>query len=230
MQRFIIVNKYSLYEPTMRAEKQTSEVRKRQIARAAMALIAGQGMKGLSVASVARKVGLVPSALYRHFKGKEEILKATIALVRDLLLENVRVVRERSGVPLEQLRFLLMRHIQMVREFQAIPRIVFSEEISASHPLRKEAIYKMIAEYLGQVAEIIIQGQRLGQINPGLDPETVSVMFLGLVQPPVILWYLSNGKFEVTNQAEKSWQIFKKAIQGEEPKTGFRKKGVSKRP
>jgi AcrR family transcriptional regulator len=211
----------------MRAEKQTSEVRRRQIARAAMALIAGQGMKGLSVASVARKVGLVPSALYRHFKGKEEILEATIDLVRDLLLENVQVVRQESNRPLEQLRLLLMRHIQMVREFQAIPRIVFSEEISASHPLRKEAIYKILTEYLGQVAEIIIQGQRLGQINPALDPKTISVMFLGIVQPPIVLWYLSNGKFKVTNQAEKAWKIFKKAIQAEEPRAvSLKKKGL----
>ena len=214
----------------MRAEKQTSEVRKEQIARAAMALIAGQGMKGLSVASVARKVGLVPSALYRHFKGKEEILKATMELVRDLLLENVRVVREQSDRPLEQLRFLLMRHIQMVQEFQAIPRIVFSEEISASHPLRKEVVYKIITEYLGQVVEIIIQGQRLGQIKPALDPKTVSVLFVGLVQPPVVLWYLSNGKFEVIKQAERAWEIFRQAIQAEEPTAVSRKKGGMKRP
>ena len=213
----------------MRAEKQTSEVRKRQIAKAAMALIAGQGMKGLSVASVARKVGLVPSALYRHFKGKEEILEATIELVRDLLLENVRVVCRESNRPLEQLRLLLMRHIQMVREFQAIPRIVFSEEISASYPLRKEAIYKILTEYLGQVAEIIIQGQRLGQINPALDPKTISVMFLGIVQPPIVLWYLSNGKFEVTKQAERGWEIFKQAIQTENLKTvPFRSKALQR--
>ena len=211
----------------MRAEKQTSQVRREQIARAAMALIAGQGMKGLSVVSMARKVGLVPSALYRHFKGKEEILGETIELVRDLLLENVRVVRQKSNRPLEQLRLLLMRHIQMVREFQAIPRIVFSEEISASHPLRKEAIYKILTEYLGRVAEIIIQGQRLGQINPALDPKTLSVLFLGVVQPPVVLWYLSNGQFEATNQAEKAWKIFKKAIQAEKPKAvSLKKKAI----
>jgi AcrR family transcriptional regulator len=201
----------------MRAEKQTSEIRKEQIARAAMALIAGQGMKGLSVASVARRVGLVPSALYRHFKGKEEILEATIGLVRNLVLENVRIVRRESGSPLKQLQLLLMRHIQMVREFQAIPRIVFSEEITASHPLRKEAIYKIIKEFLGQITGIIAQGQKLGQINPRLNPETVSVMFLGIVQPPIILWYLSNGKFKVKKQAEQAWKVFQRTLQVENP-------------
>ncbi len=208
----------------MRAEKQNSKIRKKQIAGAAMALIAGEGMKGLSVASVARRVGLVPSALYRHFRGKEEILEATIDLVRDLMLENVRIVRQESDQPLEQLRFLLKRHIQMVREFQAIPRIVFSDEVSASHPLRKKAIYKILQEFLGQITGIIVQGQRLGQINPRLNPETLSVMFLGIVQPPIILWYLSNGKFEVKEQAERSWKIFRRSIQAETSRAGSHKK------
>ena len=57
-----------------------------------------------------------------------------------------------------QLKRLMMRHIQMIQEFQAIPRIVFSDEISASHPLRRTAIYKIIREILGQVAEIVATG------------------------------------------------------------------------
>ena len=199
----------------MRAEKQNSETRRRQIAAAAMGLIAHQGVKGLSVAAVARKVGLVPSALYRHFKGKEEILEATIELVRDLIAENVRSVRRESPLPLDQLKRLVMRHIKMIQEFQAIPRIVFSDEISASHPLRRTTIHKIIREILGQVAEMVGQGQRQGQINPDLSPETVSVMFLGLVQPPAILWYLSQGKFDVSKHIKKAWPVFKKAIQAE---------------
>ncbi|MFH0789709.1 MAG: TetR/AcrR family transcriptional regulator [Pseudomonadota bacterium] len=214
----------------MRAEKQHSQVRQEQIARAAMTLIAGQGMKGLSVASVARRVGLVPSALYRHFKGKEEILEATAGLVRGLLMENVRAVRRESRLPLEQLRLLLMRHIQMVQEFQAIPRIIFSDEILSARPQRRTVIFKIIQEFLGQVADIVTQGKRLGQINPGLNPETVAVMFLGLVQPPVALWVLSNGKFEVTKHTEKAWRIFRSAIQTQNSQTESRKKRPSKGP
>jgi AcrR family transcriptional regulator len=196
----------------MRAEKQHSEVRRDQIVRAAMALIADQGLKGLSVAAVARRVGIVPSALYRHFKGKEEILEATRGLVRDLLMENLQAVRRETSLPLEQLRLLLVRHIQMAREFQAIPRIIFSDELLSTHPRRKTALYKIIQEFLKQVADIIAQGQRLNQIDPHLDPETVSVLFLGIVQPPIILWHLSDGRFDLTNHVEKAWPIFKVAL------------------
>ena len=213
----------------MRAEKQTSEIRKRQIAGAAMSLIARQGVKGLSVAAVARKVGLVPSALYRHFKGKEEILESTIELVRDLIAENVRSARQESPRPLIQLKRLMMRHIRMIQEFQAIPRIVFSDEISASHPLRRTTIYKIIREILGQVADIIQQGQKIGQIKPGLDPGTVSVIYLGLIQPPAILWYLSQGKFDVSKHIKKAWPIFEKAVKIEAPLASPFKNKISKK-
>jgi AcrR family transcriptional regulator len=213
----------------MRAEKLTSEIRKKQIARVALGIIARQGVKGLSVAAVARQVGLVPSALYRHFKGKGEILDTTLEMIRELVLENVRSVRRESSQPLDQLKRLMMRHIRMIQEFQAIPRIIFSDEISASHPLRRTAIYKIIQEILGQVAEMIAQGQRQGQIKSDLGPETVSVMFLGLVQPPAILWYLSQGKFDALKHIKKAWPIFEKAVKIDFPAVGPSKKKISKK-
>jgi AcrR family transcriptional regulator len=205
----------------MRAKKQNSEIRRRQIAAAAMGLIARQGIKGLSVASVARKVGVVPSALYRHFKGKEEILEATLGLIQDLIKENVHLVRKESLSPLEQLKLLMMRHLKMIQEFQAIPRIIFSDEVSSSHPLRRTAMYKIIQRILNQVAKLIAEGQHLGQIKPDLNPDTVSVIFLGLVQPPAILWYLSQGKFDVLKHMKKAWPIFEKAVMAEPPLAVF---------
>lgn len=196
----------------MRAEKLTGEIRRRQIATAALNLIARQGIKGLSVASVALKVGVVPSALYRHFKGKEQILEATLGLIQDLIKENIRRVRRESISPLEQLKLLMMRHLEMIREFQAIPRIIFSDEISSSNPLRRAALYKIIQRILKQVAQLIAEGQHLGQIKPDLNPDTVSVLFLGLVQPPAILWYLSQGKFALSKHIKMAWPIFEKAV------------------
>jgi AcrR family transcriptional regulator len=214
----------------MRAAKQNSETRKRQIAGAAMALIARQGVKGLSVAALARKVGLVPSALYRHYKGKEEILEATLALVKDLITENIRSVQNESSSPLEQLRLLMIRHLEMIQEFQAIPRIIFSDEVSTSNPFRRTVLFKIVKGILEQVAKLVARGQRLGQIKPKLDPKTVSVIFLGLVQPPAILWYLSQGSFDISKHMKKAWPVFEKAIQAETiPEAAPKKRAVHRR-
>jgi hypothetical protein len=65
------------------------------------------------------------------------------------------------------------------------------------------------------VAEIVSDGQRDGQIRPNVDPDTVAVMFLGLIQPAAILWHLSNGGFDVTRQAEKAWDVLSYALKPE---------------
>ena len=58
----------------MGTEKIQTQIRKDQIVRAVLDLISRHGLKALNVAAVAAEIGLVPSALYRHFKGKEEMV------------------------------------------------------------------------------------------------------------------------------------------------------------
>src|SRR4030066_1931766 len=88
---------------SMRAVRVETTVRRDQIARAALALIASRGTHALSVAAVARRVGLVPSAIYRHFRSKDEVLDAAIAHVGDLLLGNAAGARAATGAPIEGL-------------------------------------------------------------------------------------------------------------------------------
>lgn len=196
----------------MRAEKRGSLIRRREIAQAALEIIARRGMKGLSVAAVAEKVGLVPSALYRHYQGKEEILKATLELIRELIQKNIRTVQSQFPYPFEQLKGLMARHLQMIQEFQAIPRIVFSDELAETVWAGRPAIYKIVRSLLREVARIISRGQQMGEIKAELDPNTLSVVFLGLVQPPAILWYLSQGRFDIQGHMKKAWPIFEEAV------------------
>jgi len=65
-----------------------TQVRQEQITQAALNLISANGLKGLSVAGVAKRIGLVPSAIYRHFNSKDQIIDATVDLIFDRLLGN----------------------------------------------------------------------------------------------------------------------------------------------
>lgn len=197
----------------MATEKLGTQVRQEQIAQATLELVATGGLKNLSVAAVARRVGLVPSALYRHFKGKDDVLDATFGLIQNKLLDNVRAVREETDDAVEQLHGLLMRHVRMIRENRGIPQIIFSQDFYVGHPARRGRVYQGIRSYLAQVAQIIQHGQEAEQIDCHIDPDVASVMFLGLVQPSAILWHLGDGDFDVTRQAQRAWPLFQRAIQ-----------------
>ena len=199
----------------MASEKLKTAIRREQILKVVLNLIATRGAQALSMAAVARRVGVVPSALYRHFKSKDEILDAAIEQFQQMVLHHFKTVVDSTPQSLEQLRRLLMRQVGMIRENEilALPRIVFSEDLYVSRPQRKSKVYAMVSAHLSRLSDLVRRGQARGEIRSDLDPVTAARMFLALIQSAAILWFVSDGKFDVTKNAEKSWKVFKKAIE-----------------
>jgi AcrR family transcriptional regulator len=193
-------------------EKLQTEIRQEQLAQAALDLIAEHGIEQLNVARVARRVGLVPSALYRHFSGKDDLVDAVVALIRKRLHGNVAAAVQESEDALERLYRLLMAHVRVIRQNKGILRVVFSDELHHGRSDRKARVYEMIDSYLKRVAAIVSEGQRRGRIRRDLEARTIAVMFLGLIQPASILWHLSDETFDVTKHVEKAWPILAAAI------------------
>jgi AcrR family transcriptional regulator len=196
----------------MGTQKVETEVRREQIAQAALSLVAGHGLKGLTIVGLAAHIGLVPSAIYRHFKNKDQVIDAIFDLVRERLLENAQRVARETATSLDRLKRLLMLHIQLIRDNRGILRVAFSDEVLSGPPTRKAKVYAMVRAYLQEVAAVVRQGQEAGAIRPGLEPNTVALAFLGLIQPAAMLWQLSGGEFEVREQTERTWEIFAAGI------------------
>ena len=196
----------------MKREKLNTEVRQEQIIQAAMNLIASRGLKGLSMAALANRIGLVPSAIYRHFKSKNDIVDMILDFIQERLLTNIRITCKETSEPMERLQRILKRHVETLRENRAIPRIIFTEDVFSGNPKRKTKVYGIVNGYLEGLNKIIRDGQEKGQIRSDMDSKTVALMFLGMIQPGAILWFLSDGKFDISKQSEKNWNVFREAI------------------
>jgi TetR/AcrR family transcriptional regulator, fatty acid metabolism regulator protein len=196
----------------MALEKLDTEIRREQIVEAALGLIAAQGVRRLSMGALARRVGLVPSALYRHFGSKQEILQAAVQMIGQKAGENLKAVRKLTPNSLERLQYLLTGIIKMIRELQAMPRIIFSEGMATDHPEDKRQVYEMLQGVLKQVENIIREGQERGEIRADLDAKSLAFTFWGMIPPAVILWHMSDGEFDVTRYAGKSWDLFRESI------------------
>jgi TetR/AcrR family transcriptional regulator, fatty acid metabolism regulator protein len=196
----------------MRAAKLQTDIRQEQIVQAALGVVASDGLKGLTVQRVARQVGLTPSAIYRHFHSKDDVLNALLALIQARLLANISAVCAESPDPLDRLRRLLQRQLQLIRENPAIPRIVFSEEISCGHPERQATVSQIIRGVLERVADFMRQGQQAGRIRLDVKPDTLALMFLGLIQLAAFLWHISGGVLDMATHTDEAWQVFSEAI------------------
>jgi AcrR family transcriptional regulator len=195
-----------------RAAKKDTEHRRKEIARAALDLMSAHGIRGLSIAAVARRVGLTPSAIYRHYAGKDQILEAALEHVHETFLANVAAVRAETEDPLARLRVLIHRHLAFFMQNIALPRIVFSDETIASRPELRARVYRFVRDYLGAVAEIVREGQARGVLSRRVDPDTASLLFLGMVQPGGFLRLLSGGKFDVAAHLERVWPLYESLL------------------
>jgi AcrR family transcriptional regulator len=196
-----------------RAQKIKTDIRREQIARAALVLIARRGLNHLNIGALAREVGVVPSAIYRHYHGKDGVLESVLDLISRSLLTNVEAVCQATPDALERLHLLLMRHVQLVHHHVGIPRVLFSEQIFAGSARRRRRVHQTLQGYLQKIAQIIGEGRTQGQIRADIAPDTVAVMFLGLVQPAIILWLMSDGAFDVAPHTERAWRLFREMLE-----------------
>jgi AcrR family transcriptional regulator len=200
----------------MAAKKLSTEIRKEQIAGAALEMLGSRGIGELSLADIAQRIGLVPSAIYRHFESKDEVLDAVLDLIGRRLLNNVEASQAESGDALQRLRGLLVRQVQLVRENPAIPRIMFSDDVLSRNEKRKATVYTIVRAYLKEVAELVRQGQRQKVIRGDLDADTAALLLLGIIQPAAVLWHLSGRQFDLAQHAEQAWGLFHAAVSSSE--------------
>ncbi len=140
------------------------------------------------------------------------MLDTVLDLIAARMEANVAKSKTDGGSALDRLHGLLTRHVELVRHNSAIPRVVFSEELLHGRIAHRRRMYEIIQGYLRQVEQFIRDGQREGCIRAGVDPEAASVLFLGLIQPGVVLWAMSGGEFDVGTHTEAGWKLFVEAV------------------
>jgi AcrR family transcriptional regulator len=196
----------------MSLEKLSTRVRQEQIAEAALALVNERGMGALSMAAVARRVGIVPSGIYRHYRNKSDLVAAVLGLIRKRLEDNFESLRKTAGGPLDKLEALLERHVGLIHENHAIPRIIFSEEVIGGHPDKRRQLYEIIERVIGQVSVLLEEGQERGEIRTDLTPDRLAVIFLGIIQPAAIIWHLSRGRLDLLTHTKNAWDFYREGL------------------
>lgn len=185
--------------------------RREQIAEEALKL-AENGLSAITMDSVSRACGIVSSALYRHYRNKDEILDGVCELMRKKMLGNARAAAEEGGTSVEMLKKLARRHAELLYSNPGIPRLLFSEAALDRNSVRRRVIYSIINQYRSAAAGIALRGQEEGLIRGDISPDDVVFMLLGTVVPPSFLFHVSNGEFDPREQVERNLVLFEQAV------------------
>jgi TetR/AcrR family transcriptional regulator, fatty acid metabolism regulator protein len=193
--------------------KLSTDIRKEQLIRGVLKVIARDGTKRLSVASVSREIGLVPSALYRHFHSKDQMLSAVLDYIIGRIQHNFHEVCEETEEPLLRMQRFLQRQLKLIRESPAIPTVVFAQGLFSEDPNRRKKIFDVLNQFRHRLATMVKMGQKAGTIRNDISAETVVLLWVGIIQPAALLYYLSNGHYDLELHGRKAWKLLKQMIQ-----------------
>lgn len=185
--------------------------RREQIAEAALKL-AATDISAITVENVAKVCKIVPSALYRHYKNKDEIFEGLRDLVKNKLRENATIAAQEETSPIAILKNLALRHGDLIYKYPGIPRLLFSDKIANKDSLKRKGFLAIMSEYRESLAVIAKKGQQTGEIRTDTKPEDIVFMFLGAVVPPSFLFHLSDGEFDPRPQIQRNLILFEDAV------------------
>lgn len=94
-------------------KRETTEVRQQQITEAALHVIGQKGISGATTAEIAAATGISEGNLYRHFRSKEEIIKAIIDKIGTDLSSILTSTTEIDD-PVKKLELIFKRHISYI--------------------------------------------------------------------------------------------------------------------
>ncbi len=193
----------------MRIRKST-EVRQEEIVRAAFEIVEQIGLDKLNINNIAAKIGLVPAAIYRHFKGREEIIAALIEYIDNRLRYNLSQIEALDNTPIVKLHTLFELHVTLLKEEAAIPRVLYFLLSSDRSPELNASMLSVIGFYFEQVKILLMRGQEEGEISPEIDATAAAMMFIGMIQPLAIL--SQTNRVILDDYPQKLWLSYHRSI------------------
>ncbi|MGW1465927.1 TetR/AcrR family transcriptional regulator [Streptomyces sp. NPDC002308] len=143
--------------------------RRAEILAAAIPLFARDGFVSVTNGQIAEAVGLTPSALYRHYPGKIDILAAACLQAAGLLAQGVeRSLREVAG-PFDAIVALAATYVAYSFEYTELNSVAEAEVAGLPTGLRRPLV-------LAQREHIAVWEQQLRLARPGLDPRQARVL------------------------------------------------------
>ena len=110
----------------MASSYQKRDARVRQIAGAALELIAESGLRRFTTRAIAEKVGITDGTIFRHFKSKDEIVLAAMELLEEKMEMDAFPSDEDALVRLEK---FFRRRAALLGGQSSMGRLMFSEQL-----------------------------------------------------------------------------------------------------
>lgn len=166
-----------------------------EIMEAASARIDQYGIQNLTIKNLAEDIGLSEPALYRHFKGKNEILLSLLEYFKKQMQSRIQGISyQPNDTAGDRLRMVFQSQLQAFTDKPAIVSVIFAESIFHFD----QSLSNKVAEIMDIMQEFvklnIQKGKENGEYSQIIGDSTLTTIIIGGMRMTVLKWKLSGNK------------------------------------
>jgi AcrR family transcriptional regulator len=209
--------------------KKGEATRQRIIERSAP-LFNRRGFDGCSMQDLMEATGLEKGGLYRHFANKEELAAASF---RHALAQNVKLRTEHlDGIPnaVEKLRTAIAHFVQTPSTVDGgCPLLNTAVDADDGNPVLRELVLKGVTAWKARLGRIVTQGQRHGEISPGVSPRAIANTIVATLEGAVMISRLERSR-QALHDAQSSLELMLASIAAPKPVRKMQRRAAPRHP
>jgi len=195
--RFTFVGEYSLTFLEMHADLTD---RQKEIIDVSLELIDENGIQGLTIKNLARKIGFTEAAIYRHYENKTQILVAILDFFKGNSERFFATELAENKSVMTKIERLFVSHFRSFTERPSLVAVIFSEEIFRNEEILVEKVRNLMESNTKSLASILEKGQQSGEIRSDIATESLATIVLGTLRMFVKQWHTSANEFDLTQK------------------------------
>ena len=179
------------------------KVRQLEIIEAAGEILTESGLAGLTTKNLAAKMGFAESALYRHFKGKEEIIVTMLQYLAADMDKRLTACVEKLDDPVEKLKAVFNNQFAYFEKHPHFLVAVFSEGLLEESKKINAAIMQIMATKRKHLLPVIKQGQLEGGFETSAPAEDLLHIIMGSFRLHMLQWRMTDFSFDVKKKGNR---------------------------
>ena len=183
--------------------------RKDRIILSAIDIINELGLQGLSIKEIATRQQVNDSALYRHFKSKDEIILGVIEYFSkfDTAIYNSAVQKEIKQK--DKILQYLKSYLEYYEGYPAITAMLLSYEGLRYDPIIKGKMNEIFTYRLNNTAHLIQDSQDENEISKLFSSMELAAILIGYCDKIILEWRMADFKYTFK---EESMDTIKKLL------------------
>ncbi|MDH5368054.1 MAG: TetR/AcrR family transcriptional regulator [Cyclobacteriaceae bacterium] len=166
-------------------------------------LIGESGIQNLTIKNLAAEMGFSEPALYRHFKGKTEILKSVLIYYKEKLGKELKRIVNSDLSGLKKINKMVAFQFKHFTNFPAIVMVIFAETSFQYDSELSKVVSEIMTQKKIMVSNIIKEGQNEGSVRNDINAEQLTTIVMGGMRLTVLEWRLSGFSFNLIKKGKE---------------------------